>query len=59
MCVRGRDINEKLPLHIAAETGALDCVLAFSKLPNFASLLSEREENGKTALHLAASNGHT
>lgn len=57
--MRGRDINEKVPLHIAAETGALDCVLALSKLPNFTSLLNEREENGMTAIHLATSNGHT
>lgn len=59
MCVRGRDINEKLPLHIAAETGSFDCVVALSKLPGFTSHLHDREERGMTALHLAAGNGHT
>ena len=54
-----RDISEKIPLHIAAETGSLDCVLALSKCPDFASILRIREDNGMTALHLAASNKHT
>ena len=52
-------MNEKVPLHIAAETGSLDCVLALSRYPDFASILSIREDNGMTALHLAASNKHT
>ena len=59
VCVKGRDVNDKLPLHIAAETGSLDCVIVFSRFPDFTSLLNERDENGMTALHLAASNKHT
>ena len=59
MCIRGRDVNDKIPLHIAAETGSLDCVKVFSKFPDFASLLNERDEIGMTALLLAANNKHT
>ena len=59
MCIRERDVNDKVPLHIAAEKGSLDCVKVFSKFPDFTSLLNERDENGMTALLLAASNKHT
>ena len=59
MCLRARDVEEKLPLHIAAETGSLDCMMALSKYPDFTPLLNERAENGSTPLHFAASNKHS
>lgn len=58
-CIMDRDIKDMIPLHIAAEAGSLDCVLALSKLPEFATHVDERDESAMTPLHLAASNGHT
>ena len=52
------DINEKGPLHIAAENGSLDCVVALSKYAISARCVSKREARGMTPLHLAASNKH-
>lgn len=51
-----RDVNEKTPLHIAAENGALQCVELLSGCQD---MLNDRDELGLTALHLAASNKHT
>ena len=58
LCENGRDIREKLPLHIAAEAGSLDCVLTLSKQSRFSSHINERDERAMTPLHLAANNGH-
>ena len=52
------DINEKGPLHIAAENGSLDCVVALAKYAFFGSCVSKREAQGMSPLHLAASNKH-
>ena len=58
VCESARDIRERLPLHIAAEAGSLDCILTLSKQCRFSSHLNERDEHAKTPLHLAANNGH-
>lgn len=58
VCESARDIRERLPLHIAAEAGSLDCVLTLSKQCRFSSHLNERDEHAMTPLHLAANNGH-
>ena len=56
--VRGRDMQEKIPIHIAAENGSLDCVVTLAKYPLFASYVDQREARGMTALHFAANNKH-
>ena len=58
VCVRGRDMQEKIPIHIAAENGSLDCVVTLAKYPLFASYVDQREARGMTALHFAANNKH-
>ena len=58
VCESGRDIRERLPLHIAAEAGSLDCILTLSKQSRFSSHLNERDGEAMTPLHLAANNGH-
>ena len=58
VCVRGRDMHEKIPIHIAAENGSVDCLVALAKYPLFASCVDQREARGMTALHFAANNKH-
>ena len=58
VCVRGRDMQEKIPIHVAAENGSLDCVVTLAKYPLFASYVDQREARGMTALHFAANNKH-
>ena len=52
------DGNENTAIHIAAMNGSLDCLEVLSRFPCFSFLLDERDENGMTALHLAAGNKH-
>jgi len=54
-----RDGNENTVIHIAAKNGSLDCLEVLSSYSCFSFLLDERDENGMTALHMAAGNKHT
>ena len=51
-------MQEKIPIHIAAENGSLDCVVTLAKYPLFASYVDQREARGMTALHFSANNKH-
>ena len=51
-----RDAHEKLPIHDAAASGSLNCLRVLTLCP---FLVNERDTEGSSPLHLAASNKHT
>ena len=51
-----RDAHEKLPIHDAAASGSLNCLRVLTLCP---FLVNERDSEGSSPLHLAASNKHT
>lgn len=53
-----RDINERLPLHIAAENGSLECVASLLRCKTLLTYANDRDKQGMSPLHLAASNKH-
>lgn len=53
-----RDINERIPLHIAAESGSLECVDSLLRCKTLLTYANDRDKQGMSPLHLAASNKH-
>lgn len=53
-----RDINERIPLHIAAENGSLECVGSLLRCKTLLTYANDRDKQGMNPLHLAASNKH-
>lgn len=58
-CTSGQqDINSKIPLHLAAENGSIECIKALLRFPTFLIALNDRDDHGRTPLHHAALNKH-
>lgn len=53
-----RDINERIPLHTAAESGSLECVDSLLRCKTLLTYANDRDKQGMSPLHLAASNKH-
>ena len=53
-----RDINNKIPLHHAAENGSLGSIKSLLRSQMLLQTLNDRDVHGMTPLHLAALNKH-
>jgi len=53
-----RDINEKIPLHHAAENGSLECIKSLLRCPLLMRSMGDRDAYGMSPLHQAALNKH-
>ena len=53
-----QDIHSKIPLHHEAENGSIECIKALLRFSKFLISLNDRDDKGKTPLHLAALNNH-
>lgn len=53
-----RDLNERIPLHIAAENGSLECVHSQMSCKALFIYGNDRDKDGMSPLHLAALNKH-
>ncbi|KAJ7385791.1 Transient receptor putative cation channel sub A member 1 [Desmophyllum pertusum] len=53
-----RDINERIPLHLAAENGSLECVDSLLGCKTLLIFGNDKDKQGMTPLHIAASNKH-
>lgn len=48
-------MNERIPLHIAAENGSLECVESLLRCQSLYIYGNDRDKEGMSPLHLAAS----
>lgn len=53
-----KDINDRIPLHHAAENGSLESIKSLLRFPSLLKLVNARDEVAMTPLHLAALNKH-